>query len=444
MSEPAGAPQPHTAAENRDSGKTLSWFAILAPGILVAATGVGAGDLITASLGGSAVGLSLLWAAWAGALLKWFLNEGIARWQMATDTTLLEGWSARLGGVVRWVFLFYLLVWSIFVSGALVTACGVAGTGLLPLHSDPAVSKQIWGVMHALLGLALVWIGGFALLERLMALFIGVMFACVVVTTVALPVDWGAVARRLFTPTLPLVNGTLDADRMRWFLGVLGGVGGTLTLLSYGYWIREQRRAGRDGLRLSRIDLAVGYAITALFGVCMILIGSQLELSGSGARMGSVIADKVRDVLGDPVGGVARWLFLVGFWGAVFSSLLGVWQSVPYIFADFVALNRGRGPVPAETRLALQPAYRFYLVFIALVGLPLLWFTVQAIQLTYAVLGALFMPLLALTLLIMNNQARWVGREFRNGWLTNAVLAVTLLFFAYAGVNDLVRRFAGG
>jgi Mn2+/Fe2+ NRAMP family transporter len=76
--------------------KRAARFSAIAPGILVAATGVGAGDLLTASLGGSVVGLSLLWAAGAGAAPKWFVNEGIARWQMATRTKLLEGWVTQI------------------------------------------------------------------------------------------------------------------------------------------------------------------------------------------------------------------------------------------------------------------------------------------------------------------------------------------------------------
>ena len=46
---------------------------------------------------------------------------------------------------------------------------------------------------------------------------------------------------------------------------------------------------------------------------------------------------------------------------------------------------------------AKTTAYRGYLLAIALVPLPLLWGKVIQIQLTYAILGALFMPLLALT-----------------------------------------------
>ncbi len=140
----------------------LPWLAAFLPGILVAATGVGAGDLFTATLAGSEVGLALLWAAAAGAFLKWTLNEGIARWQMATDTTLLAGWILRLGGWIQWVFIPYFLLWTFMVGGALVNACGVAGAGLLPL-GDMETSKIIWGIVHSLAGLVLVWVGGYKL-----------------------------------------------------------------------------------------------------------------------------------------------------------------------------------------------------------------------------------------------------------------------------------------
>ena len=63
---------------------TPGWFSRIAPGILIAATGVGAGDLLMATLAGSELGLAILWAAVLGAFLKWFFTEGIAgRWRVA-------------------------------------------------------------------------------------------------------------------------------------------------------------------------------------------------------------------------------------------------------------------------------------------------------------------------------------------------------------------------
>ena len=53
---------------------------IIGPGLVLAATGVGAGDLVAASVSGARYGFAIVWAAALGALLKYVLNEGVARW----------------------------------------------------------------------------------------------------------------------------------------------------------------------------------------------------------------------------------------------------------------------------------------------------------------------------------------------------------------------------
>jgi hypothetical protein len=56
------------------------------------------------------------------------------------------------------------------------------------------------------------------------------------------------------------------------------------------------------------------------------------------------------------------------------------------------------------------------------------------------------MPLLALTLLLMNNRERWVGKGLRNGWVTNVVLVATLLFFSYIVLRkaaEVIVKMAG-
>ena len=131
-------------------------------------------------------------------------------------------------------------------------------------------------------------------------------------------------------------------------IGLLGGVGGTVTLLSYGYWIRETGRSGMHGARLCRIDLAAAYIATGVFGVAMLVISSRVTIDRKGADVALVLADQLAGVAGPAV----RWVFLVGFWGAVFSSLLGVWQSAPYLFADFLQLSKRRSDEPLELDLA--------------------------------------------------------------------------------------------
>ena len=56
-----------------------------------------------------------------------------------------------------------------------------------------------------------------------------------------------------------------------------------------------------------------------------------------------------------------------------------------------------------------------------------------------AVSGALFMPFLAATLLVMNTRRDWVATPFRNGRLVNLGLVLTVGFFAWTGVRAVLR-----
>jgi hypothetical protein len=257
--------------------------------------------------------------------LKWTLTEGIARWQMATGTTLLEGWVSKLGKWIQWAFLGYLLLFTLVTSGMLSSACGVAGAALVPL-GDLQSSRFAWAAIHALAGAVLVWFGGYALLKKILAVCVGAMFATVTLTAFLLAPDWAAVARGLI-PSMP-------AGAAGWTVGLIGAIGGTMALISYGYWIREEKRTGEAGLRACRFDLMLSYAVIGLFGIAVVIIGSRVQ-----AGLALLLAEQ----LASSLGGVGKWIFLVGFWAAVFSALLGVWQSLPYLFTDFLWLREGSG-----------------------------------------------------------------------------------------------------
>ena len=135
----------------------------LGPGIVIAATGLGAGDLIAASVAGAKYGIAILWAAIVGALLKFTLNEGLARWQLATGTTLLEGWVRRLPRFWSVYFFVYLLLWSFIVAGALMSATGLAVHALVSV-----ISVEAGGAVQSLLAALLVLFGRYRLLESMM------------------------------------------------------------------------------------------------------------------------------------------------------------------------------------------------------------------------------------------------------------------------------------
>jgi len=395
-------------------------FAIILPGILIAATGVGAGDLATASFAGSQLGLAILWAVVVGSVFKLVLTEGLARWQLVTGQSLLEGLAQRLGPIFAWLFLPYLLLWSFFVGSALMSACGVTLHALFPLFEDGAQAKVVFGIVSSLVGLGLVLLGGFKLFEKIMAFSIAVMFAVVLVTAALLWPGIDGVIQGLVVPGIP----DADGKGIAWTVALIGGVGGTLTILCYGYWIREKNRDSVEHIRTCRIDLATGYLLTAVFGIAMVIIGSQLDLSGKGAGLMVTLANTLEQSLGE----TGRWLFLIGAFGAVFSSLFGVWQAVPYLFADIYRLfiNRQTGATTVDTR---GWPYRGYLFALAIVPMLGLMMDFKQVQQFYGIVGAAFLPLLAVALLIMNGSRARLG-QYSNNWFSHISLSATVLFFA--------------
>lgn len=409
-----------------EAASSPSRWRLIGPGLLVAATGVGAGDLIAAAVAGRRFGLAVLWIVLLGAAAKWVLNEGIARWQLATGETVIAGWATRLPRVVSWYFGGFLAVWSFLVAAALGSACGVAAKALLPALPG---GVPIWCAGHAAAGYLIVRWGRFKVFERVMQGLIAGMCVAVMLCAALIRPDWSAVAAGLLVPSLPAGSGL-------FLLGVMGGVGGSVTLLCYGYWMREKGWSGGAMQAAARLDLGVAYGLTGLFGLAMIILAAGAQpADASGSALVLALADRLGEVLGE----TGRLMFLIGFWCAVFSSLLGVWEGVPYLFADWWrALRRKAGPAQVQ-----DAAYTWWLAFLA--GPPLLMQRLQQplfVVVLYAVAGAFFMPFLASTLLVMNNRRAWVG-EYRNRWPTNLALAASLLLFGVLFALELVNRLDG-
>ncbi len=404
-------------------GRTLR---TIGPGIAIAATGVGAGDLIAAAVAGARYGTTILWAALLGALLKYALNEGIARWQLATGTTLVAGWAEHLARPLTHIFFAYLLLWGFIVAGALISACGLAAHALIP-----ALSVQTWGIIHSLAAALLVLRGSYALFETTMKFFIGLMFIVMLFCAALILPELLPRLPGLLIPVIPEGSGS-------FLLGVIGGVGGSVTLLSYGYWIREKGWTEPSRWHTVRIDLGSAYLLTGLFAGAVIIISSGINpqvVSGTG--MALAVADRLAELTGV----LGKWAFLLGFWGAVFSSMLGVWQGVPYLLADTFTLFHSRKRPEAAIN-STTPLYRLFLFYLAIPPLLLLLFQKPVIiVIIYSVTGAFFIPFLAGTLLYMNTSERWVG-AMKNPRKITLLLITALLLFAYLFITEVLRYFS--
>ncbi|MFD5869649.1 Nramp family divalent metal transporter [Streptomyces sp. NPDC060322] len=409
-----------------------SWRYI-GPGIVVAATGVGAGDLVATLIAGSKFGYTLMWAAVIGCLVKISLAEAVGRWHLATGRTLFDGWRT-LGGWTTGYFAVYVVIWG-FVYGA--TAMSSSALPIVALFPDGPGLKT-WAIITGLIGLVFVWFNQYAVFEKVMTVLIGIMFVVVVYVAIRVVPDVGASFAGLL-PVLP--DGSLI-----YTLGLIGGVGGTITMAAYGYWVNAKGWSDTSWMKVMRLDNRAAYLTTGVFVVAMLIVGAELLHSSQIAlTKGDRGLIDLGQVLEDRFGAGTAKLFLVGFFATSFSSLIGVWHGVSLMFADFVErIRAGRVGVGVEKassetvgRQERSVPFRAYLLWLTFPPMTLLWLDEPfGLVIGYGVLGAFFMPFLALTLLWLLNSER-TPREWRNGWLSNGMLGTAGLLFVVLCVQQV-------
>ena len=410
-----------------EAPRTLgSRLRLVGPGIVIAVTGVGAGDMVSSLVAGTDFGMVLIWAVVLGALLKWFLTEGIGRWYMASGQTILQGWHS-LGRGATYYFIVYLFIVT-FVFGAAVTstaalAVDAAFPDTLPLW--------LWAALHGVAAFVIVGIGRYGLFELIMKTFAGLKFGIVILLAILLAPNLGELALG-FVPRIPegaLIN----------VLAIIGGVGGTYSLAAYNYWVRERGWRQSSWIPMMRTDVTVGYALTALFMVSMLVIGAEL-LFGTGT---SISDDEGLVALVNPLqdrfGVLASWAFLIGFWAVATGAMIGAWNGGAYLFADTIRTIREVPDDEAEEYLSEKCLYfRGFLAWMTFPPMVLLALGQPvALVIVYASLGALFLPFLAITLLLLLNSNR-VAPEYRNRIVSNVFLVASVIPFVVVGVQEVL------
>lgn len=398
---------------------------VAGPGFIVAAAGVGAGDLIASLNAGASFGLTLAWAVVVGCFVKFIVTECIGRWSLATGTSPLRGFH-QLSRIFTGYFGIYSVILGFFYGAAIAGALG------LTVHAMfPAIGIKIGAIVAVLLGMAILWIGKYSSFEKIMSFFVVVMFISIVGAAVLTKPDMGLLFSGL-TPRIP-------EDGTFYVLGVMGGVGMSIGLLSYGYWLRDRGWDGPGWIKTMRLDLVIGYGMTFIFMFAMMIVGAAF-LQGTGKEVGGLqdlnaLAAPFAAQFGEP----AKWLLLIGMFSAVFSSLIGGYNALANVFNDIFNIFKGTNKERDENAARSLP-FRAYIVWMCIPPLSMLFLDKPVmLVLIYAALGALLMPVLIGGLLWLMNTRR-IDKKYRNGLGMNAALIVGLAMFAVLGINELMSQ----
>jgi len=407
--------------------------ALFGPGLALAATSVGAGDLVSALEGAGSFGMGLVWVAVVGVVIKYVLTEASGRLQLSGPTTLM----AKIASIhvgFAWLFTVAVAIMTTLYGAGLGSVAALALEMMIP--GLPAVPTTIAIILVA--G-AIVYAGRYDFFEKYMVGFSIVMFLGVVVIAVLAAGAMEEPATIVETLTISIPGGSLPAA-----LAMIGGVGGSATIAIYAYWVRDKGWTDLGHLAEMRKDAAVSYGAILVFVLSLSVVGTAL-VHGTGVT----ISDSAElEALGGPLaamfGQLVRIGFFVTFFVVVFSSIAGGFNGFCYMLADCIRVVRRIPDSQADAFIApRRPLFTAVLAFQVVAPLVIM-FTGRPVQLVlaYAISGAFFLPLLVVAFLVLLSGRR-VAPELRNRWPVTVVLVLSLVLFGALAISETVRRFGG-
>lgn len=355
----------------------------LGPTWLAGAIAAGPATMASLVSGGAGFGYALLWIVVLSAVLGAFSQYLAARVGLLTESGIVSAVESHLGE--RWAWL--LVADTVLASGLaqLTITKTVASVSATVTGVDARVWAVVWGVVLAA-GLAG---GGYRVAELGAKLLVSAVVVAFLASLFVVPVDPVAAVGGL-VPTVPAgVDGALVAA------GILGGAV-HVTLVTMQSYTMRAREWGRGDLGLARLD--VGVSMLGAFGVysLAIYLVTATVLHGPGVNAADLTATTAAQALGPLVGESARWLFLLGLWGAAVSTLGANTVVPPYLLADKLDWEPG----------VSDPRYRGAVVAVALAGIAGVFvtgevFPLLVLTLAFGLVGTPFA--LALVLYLLND-----------------------------------------
>ena len=319
----------------------------IGPGMILAASIVGSGELIATTRLGAQVGYVALWVIIVSCLLKPALQAELGRHSVATGTTGLEGFDAVPGPrwKVNWiVWMFALMILTTrFQIGAMFRGVGQALNLIFP-----AVPVEVWIVALLALTLVLLLGGGYERVEGLAMLKVGFFTMLTALAAVLLmrrpEFQWSAVVEG-FRFQIP-------DEGLNTAIAVFGITGvGASELLMYPYWCVEKGYARFTGKReatagwrsramgwihVMHVDILASMAIYTVATGAFFLLGAGVLQDN--VPEASQLIPRLSMMYTETLGEWSLWLFYPGAIATLYGTIFAATAAESRVLADMCRL----------------------------------------------------------------------------------------------------------
>jgi Mn2+/Fe2+ NRAMP family transporter len=392
----------------------LSWLKGLGPGLIIAALVFGPSKMTITSKLGANYGFDLLWIIVVAIFFMVIFTNMSARIGYATQQSLLSSIKARWGkgvGIIIGIGVF--LVCTSFQAGNSV-GVGVAMAELTHTSTAP------WIIAFNIISIALLFFRAFyKVLEWLMIALIGLMLLSFIVTVFMINPDLQQTAAG-FIPSIPAGSQGLVIAFMASCFSIVGA-------FYQSYLVQERRRiqqlAQQEPKR--RSDSVTGIIIlgfmSAIVLICAAAILHPRNISVKTASDMSLALEPL-------FGSYASGLFLIGLFGASFSSIIGNAGVGGLLLGD--ALGYGNN--------FSAKSIRFFIALVMLAGAAIaITFGKLPLELiVFAQSVTIFIvPVVGIAMYLIANDEKIMGKDKNSAFVKVAGAVGLLVILALAVIN---------
>jgi len=388
--------------------------ASIAPGLFLLGYNIGTGSVTTMATSGSRYGMKLTWALLLSCIFTYFLIVAFGKYTIVTGKTALQSFKERFGRTIT------LFILASLVVSELASCMGIMGviTQVIQEWSKPLTASGegfhpvYTGLFFSMILIFLIWQGRYAFFEKVLAVFVGLMAACFLMTMFITSPEPSEYLKGIF-PSIPKEkNGLLIIS------GMVGTTMGGILYVVRSILVSEKGWTLRD-LRFEKRDAAVSASLMFLLSLAVMACAAG-TLFPKGIQINNAI-DMVQMM--EPLAGkFAASIFVFGIVSAGLSSLFPILLLAPWLLADF----RGE-----KSNLTSGSSRALVLMGIVIsMTIPVFGGRPVFIMIASQSLTIIATPLVLILIMVLLNDKGLMGK-YRFTTIQNVIMSIIILFTVY-------------
>lgn len=416
MSMNHGMEQEEVKVTKSSQSSFSRFLKLLGPGLITSALVLGPGSITLSSKIGAIYGPSLVWTLVLAIILMACFTEMSARIGLASKESFIQVIKGKWGNVVG-----ILMGLGAFLVCASFQAGNAIGTGIA-IEAVTGVNSKVWIVVATVLAIGLLFFVNFyKILEKLMLALVAIMLLAFLITVIIVKPSISDIFSGL-VPSFPEGSMALVIALFATSFSIVGA-------LYQSYLVQEK------GVTISQSKETTAESFFGIFLLgfisFLIMITAATILKPAGIVVNNAI--EMAEILRPSFGGFAVFVFVLGLFGASFSSLVGNATIGGGLLAD------GFGFGSKLSSMKVKGSIIVVMLFGSIIALVFNGAPLNLIVFAQGV-TIFVVPFIAIAILIVANSEKVMG-DLKNSILSNVLGVAGLLVLIYLAYNNFVNIF---